>query len=298
MRLALAVRLLPPILASLTVAAQPAIETTESVARNSPEGWAMRYFAGTTLMTSFGATHTIAPWRGTIAVELGGIPSLSEEQQRVGFGGFKQEDLNKSPVFGRLRGSLGLPGGLVAELGYTPQVEIDGTKARDLVAIALGRRLVQEGAFSLSMRALGQVGKVQGDITCPAHIAGVADILVNPVGCQAPSRDAFTTNHYGIDATIAWDAGDWKWHAGAGIARTRLAVQVDAPLESVRDRTKLTSEGSLPWFTLGVRRAIDADWSVALEILHVPLEVRRPPDFASERDSLTSWRAQLRREFR
>ena len=73
-------------------------------------------------------------------------------------------------------------------------------------------------------------------------------------------------------------------------ARTRL--------ESSRDRTKLTSDGSLPWFTLGVRRAIDADWSVALEVLHVPLEVRRPPDFASERDSLTSWRAQLRREFR
>ena len=298
MRLTLAVRLLLPILASLPAAAQLVIETTESVAKDSPEGWAMRYFAGTTVMTSFGATASLATWRGAIAVELGGIPSLSEEQQRVGFGGFKQEDLNKSPVFGRLRGTLGLPGDWVAELGYTPQVEIDGTKARDLVAIAIGRRLVQEGAFSLSMRALGQVGKVQGDITCPAHIAGVADIAVNPVGCRAPSRDAFTTNHYGIDATVAWDAGDWKWHAGAGIARTRLAVQVDAPLESVRDRTRLTSDGSLPWFTLGVRRAIDADWSVALEILHVPLEVGRPPDFTTERDSLTSWRAQLRREFR
>ncbi|NJD87912.1 MAG: hypothetical protein FIB05_07850 [Betaproteobacteria bacterium] len=298
MRPALRAWLLLPFLVSLPAAAQLAIETTESVAKNSPEGWAMRYFAGTTLMTSFGATSPLAPWRGAIAGELGGIPRLSEEQQRVGFGGFKQEDLDKSPVFGRLRGTLGLPGGWVAELGYTPQVEIDGTKARDLVAIALGKRLVQEGALSLSMRALGQVGKVQGDITCPARIAGVADPVVNPVGCQAPSRDAFSTNHYGIDATIAWDAGDWKWHAGAGVARTRLAVQVDAPLESVRDRTKLTSDGSLPWFTLGVRRAIDADWSVAFEILHVPLEVRRPPDFTSERDSLTSWRAQLRREFR
>ena len=142
MRLALAVRLLPPILASLTAAAQPAIESTETVARSSPEGWAMRYFAGTTLMTSFGAASLLEPWRGAVALELGGIPSLSEEQQRVGFGGFKQEDLNKSPVFGRLRGTLGLPGGWVAELGYTPQVEIDGTKARDLVAIALGKRLV------------------------------------------------------------------------------------------------------------------------------------------------------------
>lgn len=298
MRPALPAWILLPILASLPAAAQLVIETTESVATDSPEGWAMRYLAGTTLMTSFGTAPAIAPWRGAIAAELGAIPGLSEEQQRVGFGGFKQEDLDKSPVFGRLRGWLGLPGGWVAELGYTPPVEIDGTKARDLVAIALGRRLVQEGAFSLSMRALGQAGRIEGDITCPARIAGVADTVRNPVGCQAPSRDAFATNHYGIDATLAWDSGAWRWHAGAGIARTRLAVQVDARLESSRDRTKLISEGPLPWFTLGVRHGIDADWSVALEALHVPLAVRRPPDFASDRDSLTSWRAQLRRELR
>jgi hypothetical protein len=286
------------VVASLSASAQTVVEVTEPVARDSPEGWAMRYFAGTTLMTSFGAVPETSPWRGHLAAELGGIPRLGEEQQRVGFGGFKNEDLNKSPVFGRLRGALGLPGGWMAELGYTPSIELEGAKARDLVAIALGKRLVQEGPFSLSARVLGQVGKVVGDITCPAHLAGVADPQLNPVGCQAPSRDAFDTSHYGIEATLGWDAGDWQWHAGAGIARTRLEVQVDAQLASGRDRTKLTSDGSMPWLILGVRRSIDANWSVALELLHVPLEVRRPPDFSADRDSLTSWRAQLRREFR
>lgn len=290
--------LLPWLLAGLAAPAQAVTGVTETVARDSPEGWAMRYFAGTTLMTSFGAAPVLDPWRGQVAAELGAIPRLSREQQRVGFAGFKEEDLNKSPVFGRLRGTLGLPGGWAAELGYTPSLEIDGARARDLVAIALGKRLVQEGPLSLSMRVLSQVGKVQGDITCPARLAGVTDPELNPVGCLEPSRDAFATNHYGIDATLGWDAGDWQWHAGAGLARTRLEVQVDALLVSGLERTKLTTDGTLSWIILGVRRRLDADWSVALEVLHVPLEVRRPPEFSPDRDSLTSWRGQLRREFR
>lgn len=285
-------------LACLPAAAQLVVETVEPVARDSPEGWAMRYLAGTTLMTSHGPAPPLAPWRGYVAGDLGGIPRLSEEQQRVGFGGSKDEDLNKSPVFGRLRAGLALPGGWIAEIGYTPSLAIDGTKARDLVAISLGGRLYAEGPLSVSMRLLGQKGKVRGDITCPAELAGVADPLANPVGCREPSRDAFSTDHYGVDATVGWDAGDWQWHAGAGIARTRLEVQVDARLESAHDRTKLTSDGPMPWLAAGVRYRLDRDWSVALEVLHVPLEVRRPPGFSPVRDSLTSWRSQLRREFR
>ncbi len=74
----------------------------------------MRCFAGTTLMKSFGEAAKIAPWHWNVALDLGDIPRLSDAQQRVGFGGFKNEDLNKSPVFGRLRLALGLPHDWVA----------------------------------------------------------------------------------------------------------------------------------------------------------------------------------------
>jgi hypothetical protein len=110
--------------------AQTVVSSSQTVATDSPEAWAMRTFAGTTLMTSFGDVTRVAPWRWSAAVDLGAIPHLSEAQQQVGFGGFKNEDLNKSPVFGRLRLALGLPQGWIAELGYTPPLEIDGSRCR------------------------------------------------------------------------------------------------------------------------------------------------------------------------
>lgn len=282
---------------SQAASAQTVIEDNRSLATDTPEAWAMRYFAGTTLMTSFGETARLAPWDWNVAFDLGSIPHLSDAQQRVGFGGFKKEDLNKSPVFGRLRLALGLPGDWVAELGYTPPLEIGGSRARNVIAVAVGGRLYDSAGFTLSMRALGQIGKVQGDITCPARVAGVSDPQENPVGCRAPSQDTFSTNYYGIDATAGWDAGEWKWHAGAGIARTHLSVQVDALVLAGHDRSRLTSDGNLPWLTIGVRHDLAPRLSLAAELLYVPLDVRRPPDFARANDPLKSVRAQLRYSF-
>ena len=294
MRTAIRLWLSSLLLLGQAAAAQTVVENNQSLASDSPEAWAMRYFAGTTLMTSFGETAKVAPWRWNAALDVGSIPRLSDAQQRVGFGGFKSEDLNKSPVFGRLRLGLGLPDEWVAELGYTPPLEIDGSRARNLVALAIGRRLLESDAITLSVRAIGQVGAVQGDITCPARLAGVTDPGRNPYGCQAPSQDRFTTNYFGIDATLGGDAGGWKWHAGGGIARTRLSVQVDALVFTSNDRSRLSSNGNLPWFTIGVRHDFNPQWSLAAELLYVPLDVRRPPDFSPDKDPLTSMRVQLR----
>src|SRR5262245_32457248 len=180
---------------------QTLIRDDRSVASDSPEGWAMRYFAGTTLMTSFGETERLAPWRWSAALELGAIPHLGAEQQHVGFGGSKREDLNKSPVFGRLRLALGLPDGWVAEVGYTPPLQLAGSQARSVFAAAIGRRIVDDEALSLSVRALGQLGKVDGDITCPRRATENPDPIANPFDCRAPSLDTFTANYYGADAT-------------------------------------------------------------------------------------------------
>lgn len=281
-------------LLALPAHAQTVVASHQDLASGTPEAWAMRYLAGTTLMTSFGQPIALSPWRTAIAAELGRIPALSESQRQVGFGGSKTEDLNKSPVFGRLRVAMGLPSGWLAELGYTPPVRIHGSRPRALVAMAVGRRVVERDAFTLSIRALGQSGKVEGDITCPARLAGVTDLVANPYGCRAPSKDVFAADYQGADATLAWAAGGWGWHASAGIARTRLSVQVDARVFDVNDRSSLASRGNLRWFTVGARRDLGARWSLAAEILYVPLEVRRPPGFDSRNDSLASVRVLLR----
>jgi hypothetical protein len=111
---------------------------------------------------------------------------------------------------------------------------------------------------------------------------------------EAPSHDVVGTNYYGGDATVGWNAGDWTWYASAGIVRTRLTVQVDALVFTSNDRSRLTSNGNLPWVTLGVRHDLPSRWGIAAELLYVPLEVRRPPDFSFDRDPVTGVRMQLR----
>jgi hypothetical protein len=273
--------------------AQPVIHNDENLASTRPEAWAMNYVAASSLMTAFGEMPALAAWRWGVALDLGYIPRLSEAQQRVGFNGIKLEDLNRSPVFGRLRLILGLPGGFVAEIGYTPPLSIDGTQPLDLVALSIGRRLVETDSFTLSMQAFGQHGRAQGDVTCPARLAGVADRQQNPFGCQAPSNDHIKLNYYGLELTSAWNADAWHAHASVGAARTELAVQVDALTFNVHDRSLLDARGSWPFATIGASRDLDPQWNVGVEVLYVPLRVQREPSGSSQDDSLTSVRLQL-----
>jgi hypothetical protein len=274
--------------------AQTVIDDEEILASDRPEAWAMNYVLASSVMTSFGATPELAAGEWNVGAEIGHIPRLSRRQQQIGFAGEKAEDLNKSPVFGRLRVMLGLPAGFVAELGYTPPVKIDGTSPDDLFALALGRRLLQRDAWSLSARAFGQHGSAHGDITCPADIAGPFDEDSNPFGCVEASDDRISLNYYGADLTAAGDIGAWQWHTGAGVVRSEPKVQVDARVFSVRDRSRLVARGVLPYLAIGIGREIASGWSLAGEVLHVPLDVRREPADGVENDPLTSVRLMLR----
>ena len=279
------------------VRAQIVVHRDEHLASDRPEAWAMNYVAASTFMTGFGATPSLTLGQWSVDAVFAYIPRLSEAQQRIGFNGTKLEDLNKTPVFGRARAMLGLPGGFVAEFGYTPPLQINGTKPRDLIALAIDRRMFERGAFSLSARAFGQHGRVGGDITCPATLAGVSDRQQNPFDCQAPSDDRVALNYYGAEVTSAWIAGSWEAHVGLGAVRTELAVQVDSLTFNERDRSRLVARGVLPFTAVGVTRNIGPHWDAAVELLYVPLYVRRPPDFTRDADPLTSVRVQLRRRF-
>jgi hypothetical protein len=218
----------PLLLIGQSVCAQTVVHDDEVLASDRPEAWAMNYMAATTFMAASGDDATLAPGHWTAALEFADIPRLSATQRQVGLGGTKIEDLNKSPVFGRLRLTVGLPAGWAAEFGYTPPLLIDGIRARGMVALALGHRVLKRDDWALSARAFGQHGSVLGDITCPADIAGVSDPSINPYGCQAASHDQVALNYYGADLIAGGGRGDWHWHAGLGVVRTELAVQLDA----------------------------------------------------------------------
>lgn len=275
-------------------AAQDVIEDHERLAPDRPEAWAMQYVLAGSLMTAFGATPALAPGDWQVAFELGHIPRLSESQQRVGFGGEKAEDLNKSPVFGRARWQVGLPAAWVAEIGYTPPLQIDGARAHDLFALALGRRLLERDGWSLSTRLFGQHGRARGDITCPRDVAGPFDPVSNPFGCVAASDDRIDLNYYGVDLTAAIERRSWQWHATLALVRSEPEVQVDALVFTVRDRSRLVARDVLPTLTIGASHSFESRWSIAFELLHVPLDVRRATGSGLESDPFTGLRVQLR----
>lgn len=280
------------LLGGTCAAAQTVLDDEEFVASDSPEAWAMNYVVASTTMTASGATPERAFGEWDVAVDLGHVPRLSREQQQVGFAGEKAEDLNKSPVFGRLRLGIGLGAGFYGEIGYTPPLSIDGTKPRDLFSLALGKRWWQRDAWSVSSRLFGQHGSAHGDITCPEDIAGPFDRETNPFGCVEKSDDRIALNYYGADLTVAGGTA-WRWHATAGVLRTEPTVRVDARVFTVIDNSRLVARGVLPYLATGVGREVAPGWTLTGELLHVPLDVQRTPGDV-ENDPLTSVRLQLR----
>lgn len=259
-----------------TARGQFEVGAREALANDRPEAWAMNHATAASLMTAFGAVPELAPGDWQLAAEAALLPALDDGDRRVGFNGNKLEDLDKSPVFGRLRWSVGLPGRWVGELAWTPPLEIDGARADHLFAAALGRRLLVREAWNLSLRAFGQHGGIEGDITCPARLAGLP-FAANPYGCMAPSRDRVSLNHYGLDLVFGGDRGDWGWHADLGLVRNEPQVQVDALVFDSRDRSRLVSRDVLPYLALGGTRRLGAHWQLSAELLHVPMPRRRGP---------------------
>ena len=281
---------------SLGAAAQVVVHADETLSSTRPEAWAMAYAVAPTFFTAFGATPTRPAGSWAATIEAGHIPRLSASQQRVGFLGTTQADLNRSPVFGRLRLLAGLPAGFVAELGYTPNVTIADTRARNVVAVALGRRLLEHRGFAVGVRAFAQRGSASGDITCPARVVG-AGARDNPAGCSAPSNDRIDLRYAGADATVGWGPGPWQLHATVGVVRTDLAVQVDALTGGVLDQSRLDSTATRRYVAAGARWQLDGHWSLAGEVLHVPLKVERSFGGSRESDPFTGLRLQLAYRF-
>lgn len=273
--------------------AQPVLDVREELDFDRPEAWAMKYFSSVTLLTGMGAPERLAPWTVEVGLEAGWVPSLSREERTVGFYGTKEEDLNKTSVFGRGRLTVGLPAAFSVTLSWVPPVEVGGVEP-NLFAASLGRPLYEGQRFRLGARLFAQGGSLVGDITCGRETAAAGDDPVrNPFGCQEPSRDELTLRSTGVELAAGWTAGSsGRLQPYAALAATRLEpeLQVDARYAGVVDRTLQVTEGTVYSLTVGLGYDLGESTRLATEAFYAPLDVVRRPGAERESQDLLNLR--------
>lgn len=259
-------------------AQRPVLQLQEMLEFDRPESWAMKRSAALLMFTGMGPPgHREA---GEVNLSLEGIwnPELSRGESRVGFMGSKVEDLNRLPVIPRPRGSVGIGWDTTLDLAYIPPVEIDGVTP-NIFAAALERPLYECGEWMVGLRLFGQLGKIEGDITCPEwETYFPPGSLQNPFGCEYPSQDTVTLNYIGLALTGGYQLPGpigGAIHFGAYAARADLEFQVRALYSGITDLTHQETDGWLYALTLGYSRPISEHLTLAIEGFYSPLEVQR-----------------------
>jgi hypothetical protein len=230
-----------------------------------------------------------------LGLEAGWVPYLGESQRRVGFDGTRVEDLNKTPVYGRPRVTVGLPAGFSAEVGWVPPIEVNGSKA-NLLDAALERPFLETDLWSLGLRLYGQVGHASGDYTCPKDVARQAPGSAgNPDACNQSSNDIATLNHAGAAVTGGVKlAGGATLHFAGGGTYNDVQFQIHAVTGGAPDNTLLITHGWTGWVAAGAGLPLGKRTSVAVEAFYSPLSVRRPPSQNTQNDGLFNVRALLK----
>lgn len=277
---------------SLKVADDPA----QQLDFDRTEAWAMEWTASLTLLTSLGPPRPREAGEVEISIEAGWIPSLSEDQRRVGFNGTKVEDFNRIDVLPRPRLAVGLGWATTLELAYLPPISIEGLTP-NLFSAAVERPVARSGGWTFGLRAYGQAGTVGGDITCPEDEAALPPGEPgNEFGCMEPSDDEVTLNYLGLAATAGWTipgTTDADLHFGVYATHMDLEFQVDAITFGFRDRSRLAADGWTTAVTAGASFPVSSRLRLAFETFYTPLDVIRPPATTADNDPLFNVRSML-----
>ena len=201
---------------------------------SNPQAQLLGYYAAAMTFTPVGL-----PRPGfSVGGALGFIPDLSAEDQRVGFGGTKDENANRCPVYPRLAAGWMARGGVAVEGGYTPAVEVCGLTA-SVVSAAVSYRVALAPTWDGVARISLLSGSVEGDFTCSA--ADTADAANLTCYGGARSSDRIAPRSYGFDVAFARRSasGRFEPYLLLGFARQR----VDFDVNYVRG---VTNPGNLP----------------------------------------------------
>ena len=266
----------------------------QNVDLDSPEGWAMAFMTASAQNLGQAPPHTVNVRDISISAELSSIPRLSKEQQKIGFGGFKDEDLNKSPAFGRLRANVGLPWNVDAEISWTPPLKINNSKPDHLWGAALSKPLFDNERISVGLRLFLLRGGVIASVTCSEDTINFAPYtLQNTAGCIGLSDDKLQMDHEGVEVFLSFNNSS-KILPWISLASTNIdnAVEIDAPLEIGRERASVYSSGTIQTLSFGLNYDISENWSLNAASSYTPLDVQRPND-SSDNDDFWNVRAGL-----
>lgn len=288
--------------ASLATAAdaQFVFDSVETIDFDRAEAWAMKYVTSAALQTGFGVPRALEPGSIELGFEAGWLPSLSEDERRVGFNGTKVEDINRSSIFARPRLLVGLPAKLSLELGYVPPIELDGVEP-NLLSLALGRPIHESNRLRLGLRLTALQGTVEGDIVCSADEAAAgSDPALNPFLCEAPSEDELEISVYGLElsAALRIPGSSLEPYASLAYNEMDLEFQIDARWAGIIDRTLQRTDGDTWHATLGVQYSGWQRSSLAFELFYTPLDVVRPPATGSRTGELFNARVLYRFKIR
>jgi opacity protein-like surface antigen len=290
---------LPLALACATAGAQSVTTGTETLAFDRSESWGMKYYASLSLLTSVGAPASLGKGQVLLGVEGASVPQLSDEQRRIGFDGTKLEDVNRTRVFGRLRGSVGLGAGLALDIAYVPPIELGGAKP-NLFAAGLGRPFELSRVLRLGLRAHGQIGTIQADITCGADEAAAGnDPDKNPYQCVEPSKDETRQKTLGGELTLGYDSGGpVKPYVGVLVTYMDLEFQVNALYAggTIDDHMLQTTSGTTVAATGGLTYAPSPKWRISAEAFYSWLSIARPPATSSSNEGF--WNARIFASYR
>ena len=245
---------------------------------DSPEGWGMAFMTTSSQNLGQVPPHSVNVKDILISAELSSIPRLSKEQQKIGFGGFKDEDLNKSPAFGRIRASIGLPWDLNAEISWTPPIQINNSKPDNLWGAALSKPIINNEKIGLGLRLFLVRGGAIASVTCSEDNLNF-DLYTpqNTAGCIALSDDKLKMDHEGIEIFLSLtnSSAILPW---ISLASSNLdnSVEINAPLEVGRERATVYSSGTTQTISFGFTYDFNKDWSFNASSSYTPLDVRRP----------------------
>tara|TARA_Y100000746_G_scaffold151341_2_gene129724 strand:- start:1685 stop:2563 length:879 start_codon:yes stop_codon:yes gene_type:complete len=261
--------------------------SSEEVSFSSPEGWGMSYMSAASLNLSDSFPASLDFGELVITGEISTIPKLNREQQKIGFGGLKYEDLNKSPLFGRGKLKIGFYWDSVLELSYTPPLEIKGAKPNNLWGIALAKPIISNDSVNLGIRYYRLSGNAVADVTCsentvnqPLYTAG------NPSGCISVSKDRIDLGHQGFEILLASNYINEKFKPYISLASTKIdsSVKIDAQLELSREIAFVQTSGTINTLNFGLNYKISDNWQFNLGTSYTPLDVNRPAPAGGDDD--------------
>lgn len=261
--------------------------SSEEVSFSSPEGWGMSYMSAASLNLSDSFPASLDLGELVITGEISTIPKLNREQQKIGFGGLKYEDLNKSPLFGRGKLKIGFYWDSVLELSYTPPLEIKGAKPNNLWGIALAKPIISNDSVNLGIRYYRLSGNAVADVTCsentvnqPLYTAG------NPSGCISVSKDRIDLGHQGFEILLTRNHINEKFKPYISLASTKIdsSVKIDAQLELSREIAFVQTSGTINTLNFGLNYKISDNWQFNLGTSYTPLDVNRPSPAGGDDD--------------